>query len=343
MAGRNVWRGLLLSAGALAVAAGVAASASAATLDTVKARGRLVCGVSEGLVGLSIEDNGTWTGFDVDFCRALAAAIFGDPGKVEYVPLSVSERFIRLTGGKIDVLSRNSTWTMSREVELALTFVGVAYYDGQGFLVPRARNISSALELAGTKVCVQGGTTSEANLTDYFSANNMPFEAIVTMNPAESLFKYRGDDCGAISADVSQLYAERLKLADPAEHIILADVISKEPLGPVVRQDDPKWATLVKWVLFALLDAEELGVGSDNIEEALASKKPEVRRLVGLEGDFGERLGLSKDWAVNVVRLVGNYGEIYDRNLGTDSKLGIPRGLNQLWHLGGIQYAPPIR
>jgi general L-amino acid transport system substrate-binding protein len=322
----------------------LAGAASAATLDAVKERGKLVCGVNEGLLGFSAADaGGKWAGFDVDFCRAVAAAIFGDATKVDYVPLSAAERFEALKSGKVDVLSRNSTWTMSRETGMGLTFVGVTYYDGQGFMVPRKAALESSLELSGTKVCVQGGTTSEANVTDYFAVNNMALEKVVTASAAESLAAYKEGRCGAITSDVSQLYAERLRLDDADEHVILADVISKEPLGPSVRQDDPKWATLVKWVHFALLNAEELGVASETIEEALASKKPEVRRLVGLEDSFGEQLGLSKQWAADVVRAVGNYGEIYERNLGSGSELGIPRGLNHLWNRGGIQYAPPIR
>lgn len=329
---------------AASIAVGMTGAAGAATLDEVKARGELVCGVSQGLHGFSATDaSGKWMGIDVDFCRAVAAAIFGDADKVAYVPLSANERFEALGAGRIDLLSRNSTWTMGRETGLGLTFVGVTYYDGQGFMIPRSANVTSSLELGNSKVCVQASTTSEANLADYFAANNMPYEAVMTASPDESLSAYREGRCGVITSDMSQLYSERLKLDDPAEHLILADAISKEPLGPAVRQDDPRWATVVKWVLFALLNAEELGVGAATIEDALQSKKPDVRRLVGLEGDFGEELGLANDWAVNLLRSVGNYGEIYDRNLGVDSDLGIPRGMNQLWSLGGIQYAPPVR
>jgi general L-amino acid transport system substrate-binding protein len=323
--------------------AAIAPTASAATLDDVKTRGELVCGVSQGLLGFSSMESGTWKGFDVDFCRAVAAAIFGDADKVQYVPLSADARFEALSSGEIDLLSRNSTWTMGRETELGLTFVGVTYYDGQGFMLPRSANVLSSLELDGSKVCVQSGTTSEANAADYFRANNMSYETVVTSSPAESLAAYTEGRCNVITSDMSQLYSERLKLDDADEHLILADAISKEPLGPAVRMDDPEWATLVKWVHFALLNAEELGVGLDTIDDALASEKPSVRRLVGLEGDFGEQLGLTNDWAVNITRLVGNYGDIYDRNLGVDSALRIPRGMNQLWNLGGIQYAPPLR
>jgi general L-amino acid transport system substrate-binding protein len=333
------WRRALA---ALALA-GWASGSGAATLDEVKARGELICGVSQGILGFSAEEGGAWLGFDVDFCRAVAAAIFADPQKVSFVPLSASERFEALTSKRIDLLSRNSTWTMGRETELGISFAGITYYDGQGFLVPAARNVTSALELHGSKVCVQAGTTSEANVADYFTSNNMPYEAVPTANPDESRQAYTEGRCDVLTSDVSQLYAERLKLQNPADHVILADVISKEPLGPAVRLDDPKWRLLVQWVHFAMLDAEELGVASDNIDEALASEKPDVKRLVGTDGAFGEQLGLSKGWAVNIVRLVGNYGEVFDRNVGADSRLGIPRGMNQLWSMGGIQYAPPIR
>ncbi len=333
-----------VAATALVAASLLAAAATAATLDDVKARGRLVCGVNQGLPGFSApDDSGRWTGFDVDFCRAVAAAIFADPDKVDYVPLSTADRFTALADGKVDLLARNSTWTMGRETELGLTFVGVSYYDGQGFMLPRSTGKQSALELDGSTVCVQADTTSQANLADYFSANNMTYEAVVTASPDETLQDYRSGKCGVMTSDMSQLYAERLQLDNADEQLVLPDAISKEPLGPVVRQDDPKWATLVRWVYFALLDAEELGVSSDTIDAALASQKPDVRRLVGLDGNFGEQIGLTNSWAADVVRLVGNYGEIYDRNLGADSPLGIPRGMNQLWNLGGIQYAPPIR
>lgn len=322
----------------------LAAPAAAATLDAVKERGRLLCGVNTGLSGFSAPDaDGTWSGFDVDFCKAVAAAVLGDADKVEYVALTTEDRFEALKVGKIDLLSRNSTWTMGRETGLGLTFVGVTYYDGQGFLVPRSASVLSALELTGSKVCVQSGTTSAANLADYFTANNMTYEEVVTSTPSESIAAYGEGRCNVLTSDMSQLYAERLKLAEPDEHIILPDAISKEPLGPAVRMDDPHWATLVKWVYFALLNAEELGVASDTVDAAMSSEKPEVRRLVGVDGKFGEELGIANDWAARMVRAVGNYGEIYERNLGVDSPLGIPRGMNQLWSRGGIQYAPPVR
>ena len=328
-----------------AIALGLASSpVLAATLDSVKERDRLICGVNTGLSGFSIPDgNGAWSGFDVDFCRAVAAAVLGDPAKVDYVPLTATDRFEALASARIDLLSRNSTWTLGREAGLGLTFVGITYYDGQGFLVPRSANVMSALELSGSKVCVQSGTTTEANLADYFTANNMAYEAVVTDSPAESIAAYGEGRCDVLTSDMSQLYAEKLKLDQPDEHIVLPDAISKEPLGPAVVAGDPKWASVVKWVYFALLNAEELGVSSETVDAALASAKPEVRRLVGVDGRFGEELGLSNDWAARMVRSVGNYGEIYERNLGVDSPLGIPRGMNQLWSRGGIQYAPPIR
>jgi general L-amino acid transport system substrate-binding protein len=317
---------------------------SAQTLEAVRLRGNVTCGVNTGLPGFSYQDGGgSWSGLDVDFCRALAAAVFADPNRVKYVPLSAEARFEALSSGQIDVLSRNSTWTMSRETVLGLSFAGVNYYDGQGFIVRRSLQVHSALELDGAKVCVQGGTTTIQNLSDFFTDNNMHLQPVVSDSPTQALKDYDSGQCDALTSDLSQLYALRLQLAKPEEHTILPDVISKEPLGPAVRQDDPRWLNVVTWVHFAMLDAEELGVTSANIDKALQSKRPEVMRLVGKEGDFGGQIGLSRSWAADVVRLVGNYGEVYERNVGVNSKLGIPRGLNELWNNGGIQYAPPIR
>jgi general L-amino acid transport system substrate-binding protein len=329
----------------IAVAAALAsASASAQTLKAVKERGALTCGVSQGLYGFSApDDKGTWSGFDVDFCRALAAAIFNDAGKVKYVPLSATERFTALKSGAVDVLSRNTTWTMSRETALGLSFPAVTYYDGQGFLVRDALKVESALELGGKTVCTQTGTTNELNAGEYFRANRMSFELATFASADESVKAYESGRCQVLTSDVSQLYAERLKLAKIADHVILPDIISKEPLGPAVRQGDDQWFNIVKWTHFAMINAEELGVSSSTIDEALRSQKPEVRRLVGTEGDYGEQLGLTKDWAIRIIRLVGNYEEVFERNVGTGSKLGIPRGINNLWSTGGIQYAPPIR
>ncbi len=339
--------GLLIG---LAVAVAVAAAAityeryDTRTLKRTVRRGEVLCGVNKGLPGFSIpDDKGSWTGFDVDFCRAVAAAIFDDPNKAKFVPLDASERFKELQNRTVDILSRNSTWDLSREENYDLYFPAVAYYDGQGFMVPRSRNIDSALNLDGSKVCVQESTTTELNLADYFRANNMKFEAMKFSKLDDVVKAYDSGKCDTLTADVSQLYALRLNLSKPDDHVILPDVISKEPLAPVVRQRDDDWMMLVKWTLYAMINAEELGVTSKNIDEALKSKKPDVMRLVGTEGSYGEDLGLTKDWAARIIRRVGNYGEVYERNIGSELKLKIPRGLNQLWSAGGIQYAPPIR
>jgi len=322
----------------------VATSANAQVLKAVKDRGALNCGVSEGLYGLSARDkDGNWSGFDVELCRAIAAAIFNDASKVNYTPLDANRRFDALRSGSIDVLSRNTTWTMSREVELGLNFAATNYYDGQGFLIRRAMNKETALDLDGTKVCVQTGTTTELNLADYFRANKMKYEALASPTLESAIKGYDSEQCNVLTADVSALFGIRLLLSKPDDHIILPDVISKEPLGPAVRQDDMQWFNIVKWVYFAMVNAEELGVTSKNIDAALQSEKPDIRRLVGTEGDYGERLGLTKDWAARIIRLVGNYGEVFERTVGVGSALGIPRGINQLWSKGGILYAPPIR
>ncbi len=332
-----------LAAAAAMALCGVGA-ADAQTLKSVQDRGKLVCGVSQGIAGFSIKDDkGAWSGFDVDFCRALAAAIFNDPSKVDYVPLTASERFDALKDKKIDVLSRNSTWTMGREEDSNLIFAGVTYYDGQAFLVPKSRNATSALELDGSKVCVQKGTTSEPNAKDFFETNHINYEFVEADTVADTVANYLAGKCNVLTTDESQLFALRSQFPKPGDHMILPDVISKEPLGPVVRQDDIQWFNIVKWVNYALLDAEEIGVSSKTIDEALKSDKPAVKRLVGTDGDFGKPLGLSNAWAANAIRTVGNYGEIFENNVGTHTKLGIPRGLNELWDNGGIQYAPPIR
>ena len=339
--------GLLIG---LAVAVAVAAVAvtyelyDTRTLKRTVRRGEVLCGVNKGLPGFSIpDDKGNWTGFDVDFCRAVAAAIFDDPNKAKFIPLDANERFRELQNRKVDILSRNSTWSMSRETSYDLYFPAVAYYDGQGFMLPRSRNIDSALSLDGSKVCVQASTTTAFNLADYFKANNMKYEEVKLPQLADVVKAYENGKCDTFTADISQLYALRLNLTQPSDHVILPDVISKEPLAPVVRQRDDDWMMIVKWTLYAMINAEELGVNSKNIDEALKSKKPDVMRLVGNEGTYGEDLGLSKDWAVRIIKHVGNYGEVYERNVGEASKLKIPRGLNQLWNNGGIQYAPPIR
>ncbi len=328
----------------LAAAAVTVAPAAAQTLKAVKDRGTLNCGVSEGLYGFSSRDaKGVWSGFDVDLCRAVAAAIFNDPSKVSFTPLDASSRFKALQSGSIDVLSRNTTWTMSREIELGLNFAATNYYDGQGFLVPKALKKDSALDLDGTKVCVQTGTTTELNLADHFRSNKLKYDTVGSVSADEAIKGYDAGRCNVFTADVSQLFAIRLQLSKPDDHVILPDVISKEPLGPVVRQGDAQWLNVVKWVHFAMVNAEELGVTTANIDAALKSEKPDVKRLVGNEGSYGEQIGLTKDWAVRIVKHVGNYGEVFERNVGVGSRLGIPRGINQLWNVGGIQYAPPIR
>jgi len=334
-----------LSLIAFAAACAFAAQpASAQTLKTVKERGNLVCGVSQGLPGFSNpDDKGNWTGIDVDLCRAIAAAIFNDATKVKFTPLSAKDRFTALQSGEIDVLSRNSTWTLSRDTSLGLNFAAVNYYDGQGFMVRKALKVNSALELNGASVCTQTGTTTELNLADFFRAHKMKYEVIAFATADEVVKAYDAGRCDVFTTDVSQLYAEKLKLANANDHVILPEVISKEPLGPAVRHGDDQWFDIVKWAHFAMINAEELGVSSKTVDDALKSEKPDVRRFVGTEGNLGEQLGLTKDWALRIVKRVGNYGESFERNVGTGSRLGIARGLNKLWSDGGIQYAPPIR
>jgi general L-amino acid transport system substrate-binding protein len=334
---------LALLAGAAVALVGTNAYAQQ-TLKSVKDRGELVCGVSKGLPGFSAPDaSGRWSGFDVDLCRAVAAAVLGDANKVKFVPLNAEERFPALQKGEVDLLSRNSTWTLEREAKLGLLFAGISYFDGQGFLVPNARKLNSSLELDNSKVCVQAGTTAAAATEEYFKTNNMKLELVSVPNSADMVKAYEEGKCDTLTTDVSQLYALRLNMKKPADHIVLPDVISKEPLGPVVRQGDDRWFNVVKWTLFAMLNAEELGVTTANLDAALQSQKPDVKRLLGLEGKLGEELGLSNDFAARIVKAVGNYGESFERNVGASSKLGIPRGVNQLWSMGGIQYAPPMR
>jgi general L-amino acid transport system substrate-binding protein len=331
---------------ALFAAAGVAVStvAQAALLDNVKSKGFIQCGVSQGLPGFSSpDDKGNWTGLDVDFCRAMAAAIFDDPAKLRFTPLTAKDRFTALQSGEIDVLSRNTTWTSSRESSLGLNFAGVIYYDGQGFLIRKDKKVSSALELSGASICTQTGTTTELNVADFFRARNMKYEVVAFATADETVKAYEAGRCDVFTSDVSQLYAMRLKLANTADHIVLPEIISKEPLGPLVRHGDDQWFDIAKWVLFALLNAEELNVGQKNLDEQLKSGNPEIKRLLGTEGNFGEQLGLTNDWVVRIVRHVGNYAEIFDRNVGAGSRLSIERGLNRLWTKGGIMYAPPVR
>lgn len=335
----------LLSTLAVAGAIGlVAGGAQAAKLDQIKSKGFVTCGVSQGLPGFSTpDDKGNWTGLDVDLCRAVAAAIFNDATKVKFTPLSAKDRFTALQSGDIDVLSRNTTWTMSRDTQLGLNFAGVNYYDGQGFMIRKDKKVNSALELSGASVCTQTGTTTEQNLADYFRANNMTYEVIAFATNDEVVKAYDAGRCDALTTDRSGLAGERLKLTNPDDHVVLPEVISKEPLGPVVAHGDDQWLDVVKWTLFAQINAEELGVNSKNVDEQMKSANPEVKRLLGTEGNFGEMLGLNKDWVVQIVKLVGNYGEAYDRNVGPGTPLKLERGTNALWNKGGLQYAPPIR
>lgn len=335
----------LAAAAALSAQTATAQTPTAqATLKGIQDRGTLSCGVSQGLPGFSSpDDKGNWTGLDVDICRAIAAAIFNDPSKVKFVPLSAKDRFTALQSGEIDVLSRNTTWTISRDTLLAANFTGVTYYDGQGFLVKKSLKVKSALELNSASVCVQTGTTTEQNLADYFKGNNMKYEVIAFAGADETVKAYESGRCDVFTTDVSQLYAQRLKLANPNDHEVLPEVISKEPLGPMVRHGDDQWFDIVKWTLFAMVNAEEAGVTQKNVDEMAKSDKPDLKRMLGSDGNLGEQLGLTKDWVIRIVKHVGNYGESFDRNVGTGSKLGIARGLNNLWNKGGIQYAPPIR
>lgn len=330
--------GLLLGAllvGATAVEAG--------TLDDVRARGALACGVNQGLSGFAMKGaDGVWRGFDVDYCRAVAAAVLGDPAKVDFVPVSAAERFDVLRSGRIDMLSRNSTWTLERE-GLGLLFAGIDFHDGQGFLVLRRPDVSSPLELGGARICVQAATTAPANVADFFGSNGLAYEEVTVATADEAIRNLESGACDVFSTDVSALYVQKLRLAEPAKAVILPDVISKEPFGPVVRADDVRWFNVVKWVNYALINAEELGIAKARADEAVASKKPMVRRFVGAEGGLGAALGLDDAWAIRAVRAVGHYGEIFETNLGSKSPLGIPRGLNQSWATGGILYAPPVR
>jgi general L-amino acid transport system substrate-binding protein len=335
-----------LAALAIGMAAGlVATGASAqATLNNVKQKGFLACGSNPGLAGFGVPDaQGNWTGFDVDFCRALAAAIFNDPTKVRFIPLTAKDRFTALQSGEVDVLSRNSTWSMSRDTQLGLDFPAVTYYDGQGFMVRKKVGVSSAKELNGASVCTQQGTTTELNLADFFRSNNLKYE-VVAFSTADETFKaYDAGRCDAFTTDASGLYAEKNKASNPDDHIVLPEIISKEPLGPAVRHGDNNWGDIVRWTHFAMLNAEELGVGKANVDQMLKSDNPEIKRLLGTEGKFGEAVGLTNDWAVRIIKHLGNYGEVFERNVGEGSPLKIKRGQNALWTKGGIQYGAPVR
>ena len=330
---------------ALAAAVGFAGSASAQTLNTVKATGNLNCGANGTLGGFGLPDaQGNWTGLDVDFCRAVAAAIFNDATKVKFVALTAKNRFTALQSGDVDVLARNTTWTSSRDTSLGLNFTGVNYYDGQGFMVRKALKVNSALELNGASVCVQQGTTTELNLADYFRANKMKLKTVTFATADEAIKAYDSGRCDAFTTDASGLYAERLRLAKSDDHIVLPEIISKEPLGPSVRHGDDQWFDIVKWTHFR--DGNGRGArrhSKANVDEQMKSANPDVKRLLGSEGNYGEQLGLTKDWAYRIIKLVGNYGEVFEKNVGQGSPLKIQRGLNALWTKGGLQYAPPIR
>ncbi len=328
----------------LTLLSGAGTAMSDSTLSAVKGKGFVQCGVNTGLPGFSnADEKGNWTGIDVDVCRALAAAVFGDAGKVRFTPLTAKERLTALQSGEIDILSRNTTWTLTRDSSLGIHFTGVTYYDGQGFMVSKDLGVTSARELDGAAVCILAGTTTELNLADYFRTHNMKYEPVVFDTGDQTVKGFEAGRCDVLTSDQSQLYGLRIKLAKPENAVVLPEVISKEPLGPVVRQGDDEWFNIVKWTLFAMLNAEELAVSSRNVDAMKTSSNPEIRRLLGLEGIKGEGLKLSADWAYQIVRQVGNYAEVFERNVGQGSALKIRRGLNALWKDGGIQYAPPIR
>ncbi|MBV7519014.1 amino acid ABC transporter substrate-binding protein [Ensifer sp. ENS12] len=338
---------LLMAAGAMF---GATAHASAGTLDDVKNKGFLQCGVSQGVSGFSMPDaEGKWKGFDVDVCRAVAAAIFNDPEKVKFSPLSAKDRFTALQSGEIDMLSRTTTWTMSRDTAMGFMFPVASFYDGQGFMVRKSLGVDSALKLDGATVCTATGTTTELNLADYFKAHGMKYQGVVIEDQSQLRQAYDEGRCDVLTTEQSILYAERSALKNPEDHVVLPEMISKEPLGPLVRQGDIAWFNLVKWTAFALLNAEEVGVMQANVEEMKKSENPEITRLLGVKNadgsapGFGPGIGLDEEWVVHIVKGVGNYGEIFERNLGEQSPLKIKRGANALWKDGGLQYAPPIR
>ncbi|WP_299723247.1 amino acid ABC transporter substrate-binding protein [uncultured Tateyamaria sp.] len=332
--------------GALTVAGVAAGAAAAGTLDDVKARGTLNCGVTTGLVGFAAPDaNGEWKGFDVAVCRAVAAAVLGDASAVEFVPTTGKTRFTALASGEIDMLARNTTWTFSRDVDLKFEFVGINYYDGQGFMVPKELGVSSAKDLDGATVCIQTGTTTELNLADFFRANNISYEPVPIETNAEGNQQYLAGACDTYTTDASGLAASRATYENPGDHVILPEIISKEPLGPLVRHGDNEWADVVRWTLNALIAAEELGVTSANVADlsSAAGDNPEVNRLLGTEDTLGEMLGLDADWASKAITAVGNYGEIFEGNIGESTPIGLARGLNAQWTEGGLLYTPPFR
>lgn len=332
--------------GAMTVAGLSAGMASAATIDDVKARGKLNCGVTTGLVGFAAPNaNGEWEGFDVGVCRSVAAAVLGDPTAVEFVPTTGKTRFTALASGEIDMLARNTTWTFSRDVDLKFEFVGINYYDGQGFMVPKELGVSSAKELDGATVCIQTGTTTELNLADFFRANNISYEPVPIETNAEAQPLYLEGACDVYTTDASGLAATRAAFENPGDHVVLPEIISKEPLGPLVRHGDNDWGDVVRWTLNALIAAEELGVTSANIADLAAAPgdNPEINRLLGTEGTLGEMLGLDADWAVKAISAGGNYGELFEKNIGENTPIGLARGLNAQWTEGGLLYSPPFR
>ncbi len=336
-------KSLIVSIVTAAGLAMVAGQATAGTLDDVKSKGFLQCGVNTGLPGFGNTDaNGNWTGLDVDYCKAVAAAIFGDASKVKYTPLDAKERFTALQSGEIDMLARNTTWTMSRDTQLGLDFSVVNYYDGQGVMVKKALNVKSVKDLDGASICVQSGTDTEFNLADFFKKNNITYQPVVIEKLPDVLAAFDSGRCDAYTTDKSGLYSNRLQLKNPDDNMVLPETLSKEPLGPVVRQGDQQWADIIKWTHYALLNAEEYGVTKANVDDMMKSDNPAIKRLLGVEGDFGKGIGLSKDWAYQIIKAVGNYGEIYDSTVGKDSPLKIDRGINNLWTNGGLQYGMPI-
>ncbi len=335
---------VILTLGLAAAIAATAIPASAQTLNTIKQRGALNCGANGTLAGFGLPDaQGNWAGFDVDYCRAIAAAIFDDPTKVKFVPLSAKDRFTALQSGEVDVLARNTTWTSSRDTSLGLNFTAINYFDGQGFMVRKSLKVNSALELNDAAVCVQQGTTTELNLADYFRSNRMKLKTVTFATSTEAVKAYDAGRCDAYTTDASALYAERLRVTNPNDHIVLPEIISKEPFALSVKHGDDQWFDIVKWVHFVLVNAEEFGVTKANVEQQMKSDNPEVKRLLGTEGKHGESFGLTNDFGARIIKHVGNYNEIFERNLGQGTPLKITRGLNALWTKGGLQYAPPVR
>ncbi len=330
---------------AIAASLGLGATAAqAATLDDVKAKGYIQCGVTGGVPGFSAPDaNNNWTGLEVDFCRAVAAAVFDDADAVRYTPLTSQERFAALSAGEIDILSRTTTWTMSRDTDLGIMFAGTMYYDGQGFMVRKSDGIESALDLSGAAICIESGTTTELNAADYFETNGMDYSPVVFTDQDEVVKAFEDGRCDVYTTDSSALAAERSKFGNPDDYAILPEIISKEPLGPSVRQGDEQWFYINRWTYYALLEAEELGVTSANVDEMLGSDNPAIKRLLGVEGDFGTPIGLTPDWAYRIIKHVGNYGESYAKHVGPETDIGLERGLNALWTDGGLQYSMPIR